>query len=130
MSMSSGIVLTHRGRSNTGRRFLWRRSYVRKLSQPWETGVAARRSGPKQTRGREVTLKLSVPPLRESVQTALRSAADTVKNPTELALPAGALKKRFLAFRKACWAKPMRWFGATFIRLQHISHGPIPDCLK
>src|SRR3977135_2634633 len=42
----------------------------------------------------------------------------------------GALEKRFLAFRKAVWAKPMRWFGSACLRLQDASHGSGPNGFK
>jgi hypothetical protein len=40
------------------------------------------------------------------------------------------LHKRLLALRVAVWAKPMRWFGAACLWLQHVSHGIYPNSLK
>jgi hypothetical protein len=60
----------------------------------------------------------------------LRTAVTTLVNPAAPDVRAGRIKKRFLAFRVAIWAKPMRWFGAAFIWLQHVSHGSFPGTLK
>jgi hypothetical protein len=40
------------------------------------------------------------------------------------------LEKRLLSFCEACWAKPMRWFGAACLRLQHIGHSSESDWLQ
>jgi hypothetical protein len=34
----------------------------------------------------------------------------------------GARKEALFAARKALWAKPMRWFGAAFLGLQHVNN--------
>src|SRR5579863_7263135 len=73
---------------------------------------------------------LFILPIRHVVTGWLRTAVPTFVNPTTSHISASRIKKRFLTFRVAIWAKPMRWFGAAFIRLQHISDGPLPDTLK
>src|SRR5690348_4426394 len=40
------------------------------------------------------------------------------------------IEKFLLAFCEAVWTQPMRWFGTTFIWLQHIGHRASADWLK
>ena len=58
-------------------------------------------------------------------------AHNALVDPSSALHIASIQEKRFLALRKAIWAKPMRGFGAACIWLQNKSHSPLaPDALK
>src|SRR4051794_15885169 len=60
----------------------------------------------------------------------LRLAVGARVSPATPHLLPGRVEKRSLAVRVAVWTKPMRWFGAALVWLQHVSHGPVPGWLK
>ncbi len=72
----------------------------------------------------------SVDPFRHVVTGGLGTAGDALVHERAPYVRASRMQKRFLAFREACWTKPMGWFGTTGLWLQHKGNGPVPDWLK
>ena len=69
-------------------------------------------------------------PVRELIRGDLSVTGRAYVDEISSTSAAAWLEKRLLAVRVALWAKPMRWFGAACVWLQHVSHGPFPDAFK
>jgi hypothetical protein len=71
-----------------------------------------------------------VPPCRRVVAGGRRTTGNAFGYPPPSDMHTRRVQKRLLALYEACWTKPMRWFGAAFVWLQHISYGPFPNWFK
>jgi hypothetical protein len=88
-----------------------------------------RRAGPTAPCGSRVRSPLADPTRLETARRGDPTGSAIVGPPAAL-LRSCRHQKSLLALRKALWTKPMRWFGAAFVWLQHVSHGPFPDWFK
>jgi hypothetical protein len=60
----------------------------------------------------------------------MRIASGAVVEPSAVSALSHSIEERFLAFREACWAKPMRRLGTAFIWLEHVRHRTRSDVLE